>query len=69
MRIYNNTDLAWHGPELRLGNTVIAMIQRHDHQLWRVTMPSGFRTDFTNRSRAKDAARTLALSELNRGAV
>lgn len=66
MRIYNHTDLTWHGPELRLGNTVLCMIQRDDHDLWRVYMPNGFRTDVMNRSRARDTARTLALSELKR---
>lgn len=51
---------------VRTPQRVEVKIQRDHHQLWRVTMPNGFITDITNRSRARDAARTLALSELNR---
>jgi hypothetical protein len=34
--------------------------------LYRVYMAGGYRTDLVNLSRAKDAARALALAELNR---
>jgi hypothetical protein len=69
MRIYNSTDLVWRGPELQLGNSgsLLAIIVPDADWpgMWRVHTPKGHITDMVNLTRAKDAAKTLALTELN----
>jgi hypothetical protein len=68
MRVYASTHLNWNGRELRLGNRVMAMIVPDADWpgMYRIIMPSGHITDVVNLSRAKDAAVTLALAELNK---
>jgi hypothetical protein len=59
----------WDGDQLRLGRRgrVIAAIEPDPewHGLWRVRLPDGTLSDMVSRTRARDAARTLALAGLN----
>jgi hypothetical protein len=60
----------WDGDQLRLRKRgrVIASIEPDPDWpgLWRVGLPDGSLSDMVNRTRAKDAARSLALAALNR---
>lgn len=65
MRTFSNSALIWDGNKLRQKTgRLLAEIER-DATMWRVRLPSGFRSDMVNLTRAKDAARTLALADLN----
>jgi hypothetical protein len=60
-------DLTWDGDQLRLGRRTVATIEP-DVQwpgMWRVRISSRPLSDMLTRTRAKDAARRLALSQLN----
>jgi hypothetical protein len=67
-RVYGSPDLVWDGDTLRLGKTgrVMAIIERDGvwPKLWRVRV-GGRLLDMVNRTRARDAARSLALAALN----
>jgi hypothetical protein len=66
--MYDSTDLAWKGDRLRLhSGRVLATIEPDQDWpvMWRVQMPDGQFSDMANRTRAKDAAVTLALAALN----
>jgi hypothetical protein len=60
----------WDGDRLRLrrrGRVIAAIeVDRDWPGLWRVRLPDGSVSDMVNRTRARDAARSLALAELNR---
>jgi hypothetical protein len=60
-------DLTWTGNQLRYRSRVVATIEPDADwpKLYRVRLPNGHLTDMVNRTRAKDAARCLALSILN----
>jgi hypothetical protein len=62
--MYGARDLAWQNDALCFGNCEIARIIP-DQNMWRVKLPNGQLSDITNRTRARDAARTLALATLN----
>jgi hypothetical protein len=59
--MYGARDLAWQNDALCFGNREIARIIP-DQNMWRVKLPNGQLSDITNRTRARDAARTLALA-------
>ena len=59
-------DLIWTGNELRFSRRTVAAIEP-DYEwpgMWRVRI-GGRLTDMVNRTRAKDAARCLVLTDLN----
>jgi hypothetical protein len=60
--------LKWHGNDLRRGHRVLASIEPDAdwRGMWRVRTPDGELTDIVNLTRAKDAARLLALGALDR---
>jgi hypothetical protein len=60
-------DLTWTGNELRYGRRVVATIEPDAEwpKLYRVRLSNGHLTDLVNRTRAKDAARCLAITHLN----
>jgi hypothetical protein len=60
-------DLTWNGNELRHRGRTLATIEPDAEwpNLWRVRRPDGDLTDMVNLTRAKDAARCLALGILN----
>jgi hypothetical protein len=65
MRI-NSQRLTWVGDELVYGRKTLLRIERDGvyPEMWRVRRPDGSRTDIVNRTRAKDAAVSIALSFL-----
>ncbi len=68
--MYDRQDLIWDGRQLRLlfnRSRVLASIEPDQTWpgMWRVRLPAGNLTDMVNRSRAKDAAASLALGILN----
>jgi hypothetical protein len=71
MHMCSRRDLVWDDRQLRLYSIrgrVLAAIEpdREWSGMWRVRMPDGHPTDMLNLSRAKDAAASLVLAELNR---
>jgi hypothetical protein len=65
MRI-NSQRLRWVGDELVYGRRTLLRIERDGiyPEMWRVRLPEGSLTDMVNRTRAKDAAVSIALSFL-----
>jgi hypothetical protein len=63
---FGRHELVWDGPKLRLGARVVATIEPDTNWpgVWRVRF-GGRLSDMANLSRAKDAAISLVLSELN----
>jgi hypothetical protein len=61
MRI-NSQRLTWVGDELVYGRTTLLRIERDRiyPEMWRVRVPDGGLTDMVNRTRAKDAAVSIA---------
>jgi hypothetical protein len=59
--------LQWNGSKLCFGNRVVASIEPDAKypSMWRVRLPDGTLSDMLNRTRARDAARSLALAQLN----
>ena len=73
-RIYGHQDIQWEGHRLRLlSGRLLATVEpdRHWAGMYRVRFRDGHLTDIVNLSRAKDAAVSLALADLNtaRGAA
>lgn len=68
MRVYGNRHLTWKGHRLCCGNRKLVEIVQDDRYptMWRVKRPDGSLTDMVNITRARDAARGLALKVLNR---
>jgi hypothetical protein len=66
MRI-NSQRLTWVGDELVYGRRTLLRIERDGTypEMWRVRHPDGSLTDIVNRTRAKDAAVSIALRLLN----
>ena len=66
MRI-NSQRLTWVGDELVYGRKTLLRIERDGvyPEMWRVRLPDGSLTDMVNRTRAKDAAVSIALHLLN----
>ena len=67
-RVYGCQDIRWDGHRLRLlTGRLIATVEPDARWagMYRVRLPGGHLTDTVNLSRAKDAAVSLALSELN----
>jgi hypothetical protein len=66
---YRQRDLAWRGNSLCVGGKgepVVSIVpDRKYPQMWRVKYPDGRLTDMVNLSRARDAARGIAISILN----
>jgi hypothetical protein len=62
MRI-NSQRLTWDGDELVYGRKTLLRIERDGvyPEMWRVRLPDGSLTDMVNRTRAKDAAVSIAL--------
>jgi hypothetical protein len=69
-REYRARELKWHGRQLKLGSRLLATIEPDGtwDGMFRVRLPSGHVTDMVNLTRAKDAATSLALADLNRHA-
>ena len=67
-RIYGRGDLKWKDRELRLVTGRLLATVEPDTKwagMYRVRLPDGHVTDMVNISRAKDAAISLALTDLN----
>ena len=66
MRI-NSQRLTWVGDELVYGKRTLLRIERDGVylEMWRVRLPDGSLTDMVNRTRAKDAALSIAHLLLN----
>jgi hypothetical protein len=66
-RIYGGCELTWRGDELCLGRRVVVDIVPDAvwPGMWRVRSPGG--ELMVNRTRARDAARSIALTILNAG--
>jgi len=67
-RIYGRGDLKWKDRELRLVTGRLLATVEPDTRwagMYRVRLPDGHVTDMVNISRAKDAAISLALTDLN----
>jgi hypothetical protein len=66
--IYAHVDLKWDGLQLRLRSGRLLAAVEPDRTwpgMYRVRLPGGHLTDMVNLSRAKDAAISLVLTELN----
>ena len=65
--IFGSHELQWRGNALQLGRRVLARIEPDATWpgMWRVRLPDGRLTDMVNISRARDAARALAVRILN----
>jgi hypothetical protein len=63
----NSQRLTWVGDELVYGRTTLLRIERDGvyPEMWRVRIPDGGLTDMVNRTRAKDAALSIAHRLLN----
>lgn len=68
VRMVANTALTWRHESLYFGKRrMVSVVQDEKYpQMWRVRLPNGQLTDMVNLSRAKDAARSLALGILNK---
>jgi hypothetical protein len=67
--VFGHCDLTWRGDSLLLGQRQLAHLvpdTRH-RGMWRISI-NGRLTDMVNKSRARDAALSLALGLLNRNA-
>jgi len=62
-------DAVWKSNDLIFGRRVVASVVPDSNwpQMWRVSLPSGHVTEMVNLSRARDAARSLALKALSAG--
>lgn len=68
MRIYANDELDWIGNKLGLinGRRLVEIVPDEKYPaMWRVKRPDGSLTDMVNITRARDAARAMALRILN----
>jgi hypothetical protein len=65
---YRRGRLRWEDDHLLASGHLIATIEPDAEYstLWRVRLPDGHLSDMVNRTRAKDAAETLALAALGR---
>jgi hypothetical protein len=72
MAIYSTNSLEWRGDGLHLhgkGKPVMTIEPDAKYPaMWRVQLPDGHLTDMVNRTRAKDAAMSIALGILNKPA-
>jgi hypothetical protein len=67
--VYSHVDTKWDGLQLRLkSGWLLATVEADSKcpEMCRVRLPSGHLTDMVNLTRAKDAAISLALGELNK---
>jgi hypothetical protein len=67
--LYDRDDLKWDGLKLRsCTGRLLAMVEPDPEWplMYRVRLPGGHLTDMLNLTRAKDAAKFLALEALNR---
>jgi hypothetical protein len=66
--MYDRHDLKWIGRELRLNSGRLLATVEPDGNfvgMFRIRLPSGYLTDMVNLTRAKDAAISIALTDLN----
>jgi hypothetical protein len=70
MRVWTNRELGWRGNRLVLngrGAPLAEIVPEPQWKgMWRVRLPDGTLSDMVNITRARDAARSLALLALNR---
>jgi hypothetical protein len=69
LRVFNQDDVKWDGLKLRSRTgRLLAMVEPDPEWplMYRVRLPGGHLTDMLNLTRAKDAAKYLALEALNR---
>jgi hypothetical protein len=71
--MHDNSDLIWRGDRLQLkgcgraSRAVEIMPDGIYPGMWRIKMPDGSLSDMLNRTRARDAARSILLGILRRG--
>jgi hypothetical protein len=67
-RVYSSVELEWKGDHLCLGRRKMLRIVPDEEYpgMWRVEFSDGKLSDMVNRTRAKDAAISIALQLLNR---
>jgi hypothetical protein len=67
--MYERISLEWRGDSLYLrgkGKPIVTILPDGKYpNMWRVRLPDGRLTDMVNRTRAKDAALSIALGILN----
>jgi hypothetical protein len=68
--MYGTANLTWKGDGLYLGGKgkpVVTIVpdEKYPAATWRVKLPDGRLTDMVNRTRARDAAVSIALNILN----
>jgi len=68
VRVYGSHLLTWQGNSLHLGQRKLTEIVQDDRHpsMWRVRRSDGSLSDMLNVTRARDAARSMALGILNR---
>jgi hypothetical protein len=69
LRVFNQDDVKWDGLQLRSRTGRLLATVEPDPEwplMYRVRLPGGHLTDMLNLTRAKDAAKFLALEVLNR---
>ena len=67
---FGRSELTWRGDELYVGRRAVGVEIVPDAVwpgMWRVRSPGGELSDMVNRTRARDAARSIALTILNAG--
>jgi hypothetical protein len=67
-RVYGRSELVWKGNNLCLGRgrKLLEIVQDSKYpNMWHVCHPNGSSSDMVNRTRAKDAAVTMAVMILN----
>jgi len=71
MRSYANSELIWRGDHLALkggrrGSPAAEIVPDDSYPgMWRIKTPDGTLSDMVNRTRARDAARSILLGILN----
>jgi len=71
MRSYANSELIWRGDRLALkggrrGSPAVEIVPDDSYPgMWRIRMEDGSLSDMVNRTRARDAARSILLGILN----
>lgn len=71
MRIFAASELVWRGDRLtvqgggRASPSVDVVPDGAYSGMWRIRLPDGTQTDMVNRTRARDAARSILLGRLN----
>ena len=67
-RVFASQELIWRGNRLFIGKRKLAEIvpDLEYPSMWRIKLPDGSLSDMVNMTRARDAARAMAVSILNK---